>query len=464
MKRTGVEKVSREQGDVNGTPRRQSYIDKHVVGRAKELYTRDKKVFMHQSLSTPVLNVLSREEGAYIYDMDGNRYLDCHGNGVHAAGFNNDYVIEKVRDALASKHTFSSRRYTNEHIVKLAEKLVEITPEGLDKVSFCPGGSEAIEMAVSLAKSVTGKWKTISFWDSYHGTGFQAASLGGERLFKKGLGPMVPGAFHVEFPNYNHNPWGFKSPKQVDDEILRQMKLIFEKEGDVACVVGEPISATPNMPTTYFWERVKALCTEYGALLIFDEVIEGFGRTGKMFASEYFITPDILVLGKSLGGGLIPFAGIVTKSAYDVLSKQSSGHYTHEKNGLCGVAGLAVIEYLEGHNLIANAKIMGERLISSFREMASKYGFIGSIDGVGLHIGIEILCKDGSGEKGTEEAEEIMYKCMERGLAFKIIESNIITLRPSLVINQDDVVFIVETIEAAVNEVNLSIIGYKRIR
>ncbi|SFI80803.1 Aminotransferase class-III [Paenibacillus sp. UNC496MF] len=226
---------SREQGDINATDARGRYWKRNLSPAARAVFEADHRYFLHQSLSTPVLNVLSRAEGIHIYDMDGKAYIDMHGNGVHNAGFNNDAVIEAVVAALREKNTFAPRRYTNAHAVAPAKKLVKITPEGLDRVLFAPGGSEAIEMAVMLAKQVTGKWKTISFWDSYHGNGFQAASVGGERLFKTGNGRMVPGALHVEFPNYYRNPWGFATEEQVDDEILRQMELLFERDGDIAC-------------------------------------------------------------------------------------------------------------------------------------------------------------------------------------------------------------------------------------
>jgi len=327
-----------EQGDINTSPIRARYIERNVQGKALELYNRDKDIFLHQNLSTPVLTVIDRAMGAWLYDMDGRKYIDLHGNGVHNAGFNNDYIIEKLIKALQEKKTFTPRRYTNESAIELAEKLVAISPEGLDRVLFAPGGSEAIEMAITLAKHITGNWKTISFWDSFHGVGFQASSVGGERLFKKGRGTLVPGALHVEFPNYDRNNWNFCEAKQVDDEILRQLEILFEKEGDIACIIGEPISSTPVVPSKYFWEEVKKLCEKHGALLIFDEVIEGFGRTGKMFACEHFIVPDILVLGKSLGGGILPFAGIVTREEYNVLQDCSIGHFTHEKNGLCALA------------------------------------------------------------------------------------------------------------------------------
>ena len=320
--------VSREQGDVNQSELRQEYFE-NLGEETRKFIEEDAKYFLHQALSTPVMNVLSKTEGPFIYDTEGRQYLDLHGNGVHNAGFSNPYVIEKVIAQLQQSLAFTPRRYTNLPAINLAKKLVEITPSGLDRVLFCPGGSEAIEMAVMLAKQVTGKWKTLSFWDSYHGTGFQAAAVSGEEHFSTGHGPMVPGAFHVEFPNYYRNPWKLTNKDDIDAEYLRQIKIILQRNPDMAAVIGEPISATPVVPSLNYWNEVKALCSRYEMFLVFDEIIEGFGRTGKMFASEHFVTPDVLVLGKTLGGGLMPFAGIVTKEEYNVLQHKSIGHFTH---------------------------------------------------------------------------------------------------------------------------------------
>ncbi len=444
---------SKEQGDVNATELRRKYTDSHWSGETRALAEEDAAYFLHQSLSTPVLQALSKAEGIHIYDLDGKKYIDMHGNGVHAAGFNNDDVIEAVISALREKNTFSPRRYTNKHAVALAKKLVEITPPGLDRVLFAPGGSEAIEMAVMLAKQATGKWKTISFWDSYHGNGFQASSIGGEELFKGGNGPMVPGALHVEFPNYYRNPWGFSAPEAVDDEIIRQMEILFEKEGEIACVIGEPVSATPIIPSPSFWIRVKELCEKHGALLIFDEIIEGFGRTGNMFACEQFVTPDILVLGKSLGGGLFPFAGIVASERLNVLQHRSIGHYTHEKNGICAAAGLAMIEVLEKHQLPVKAKEVGRLALEWLEEMKERRPSVGHIYGLGLHIGIELVKNRSNKEKAMIESERVMYRAMERGVAFKIIEGNVITLRPSLLIDWEEMKWALEQIEACIEAV-----------
>lgn len=446
--------VSLEQGDVNQSALRQAYYE-GLDDATKALIAEDASVFLHQALSTPVMNALSKTEGPYIYDMQDKAYLDLHGNGVHLAGFSNPYVTQKVIEQLQRQLAFTPRRYTNQPAVALAKKLVEITPEGLNRVLFCPGGSEAIEMALMLAKQVTGKWKTLSFWDSYHGTGFQSAAVSGEEHFSTGNGPMVPGAFHVEFPNYYRNPWGLTNTEDIDAEYLRQLKVILQRNPDMAAVIGEPISATPVVPSAYYWQQVQALCRQYGMLLIFDEIIEGFGRTGKMFASQHFITPDVLVLGKTLGGGLMPFAGIVTKDEYNVLQHRSIGHFTHEKNPLCCTAGLATIEYIEDNRLVENSANLGDYLLQQLQALQDVYPIIGNVAGKGLHIGVDLVKNRQTKERAVKEAEAIMYHCMQNGVAFKIIEGNVVTMRPSLVIDKGHCDTIISVLKAALEKVGV---------
>jgi 4-aminobutyrate aminotransferase len=207
------------------------------------------------------------------------------------------------------------------------------------------------------------------------------------------------------------------------------------------------------VPSKNYWEGVKDLCAEYGALVIFDEIIEGFGRTGKMFASEHFITPDILVLGKSMGGGLLPFAGIVTRLQYDCLEHRSIGHYTHEKNGLCSAAALAEIDYIQKNDLVDNASRVGAHALSRLNELKEKHPLIGNIAGVGLHIGIDLVKDRETKERAVEEADSIMYKAMERGLAFKTIEGNIITLRPALTISMKEMDQVINILDETIGEV-----------
>ncbi|MGN6493354.1 MAG: (R)-1-hydroxy-2-aminoethylphosphonate ammonia-lyase [Agriterribacter sp.] len=444
-------KISTEQGDNNSSELRKLYnqsLDDDTQYWIKE----DAKYFLHQALSTPVMNVLSKTEGAYIYDLNGKKYLDLHGNGVHNAGFSNPEVIAAVIKQLQEHLAFTPRRYTNIPAVQLAKKLVAITPEGLDRVLLCPGGSEAIEMAIALAKQVTGRWKTISYWDSYHGNGFQASAVGGEEHFTNGQGPMVPGAFHVEFPNYYRNPWGFTDQKQIDDEYIRQITNILKRNPDVAALIAEPISATPVVPSEYYWQQVRNICDDYGIVLIFDEIIEGFGRTGKWFASEHFVTPDVLVLGKSLGGGVVPLAGIVTREKYNVLQHRSIGHFTHEKNPLSSAAGLAAINYIEKNQLVQNAEKLGAYLMEQLQQLQQQYPIIGNIAGRGFHLGIDLVKDPVSKERADSAAEAIMYHCLQQGVALKVIEGNILTMRPSLVITKNDCDWIISAISNAIEK------------
>lgn len=440
--------ISREQGDINQSEQRTTYIE-GLSADARHWIDEDARYFLHQALSTPVMNVLAKTDGAWIEDIDGNRYLDLHGNGVHNAGFSNPEVTAAVIRQLQANLAFTPRRYTNVPAIELARKLVAIAPQELTRVLFCPGGSEAIEMAVALAKQVTGKWKTISYWDSYHGNGFQASSIGGEEHFSTGLGPMVPGAFHIEFPNYYRNPWGLEDRDRIDELYIRQLKVILERNPDIAAIIGEPISATPVVPSESYWQQIRELCDQHNILLIFDEIIEGFGRTGKWFACEHYVTPDVLVLGKSLGGGLLPFAGIVTREKYNVLQHRSIGHFTHEKNPLCSTAALATIEYIEKNKLVENAATLGTYLYEQLTLLKEKFPVIGNVAGRGFHLGIDLVRDRGTKERASAYAERIMYECLKQGIALKVIEGNILTLRPSLVITRDECDFVVEVLTRA---------------
>jgi 4-aminobutyrate aminotransferase len=263
------------------------------------------------------------------------------------------------------------------------------------------------------------------------------------------MGPMMPGAFHIEFPNYYRNPWGLKNEEAIDEQYLRQLKIILQRNPDIAAIVAEPISSTPVIPSQSYWQHIREICDANGIFLIFDEIIEGLGRTGKWFACEHYVTPDVLVLGKSLGGGLLPLAGIVTKEKYNVLQHRSIGHFTHEKNPLSATAGLAAIHYIESHELVKNAATLGDYLLEQLLELKKRFPVMGNVAGKGMHLGIDLVKDPVTKERATLYAEQIMYDCLEQGVAFKVIEGNILTLRPSLIITKDDCDFIVRSLEIA---------------
>ncbi|MDX2069889.1 MAG: aspartate aminotransferase family protein [Haliscomenobacter sp.] len=410
------------------------------------LLDRDAQVFFHQTLSTPVFNTITRAEGAYIYDGSGKKYLDLHGNGVHTVGYQNPRVIQAIQQQIAESLTFAPRRFTNEPAVELAEKLVNIAPEGLTRVLFCPGGSEAIEMAVMLAKLYTGKWKTLSYYGTFHGAGFQAVSLGADAHFREGLGPVIPGAIHLELPDYYRNPWGWTDQQQIDDEYLRQLRSQIEFNPDIAALISEPIFYNSTVPTRYYWEQVQALCKAHNILLIFDEIYTAFGRTGKMFASEHFVTPDIVVVGKGFGGGIVPYAGIIGREGLNVLEHKSIGHYTHEKNPLCAAVARAVIEEVEQKELVAHAHELGAHFKAGLLELQAEFPIIGNVSGLGLNLAVDLVKDRQTKTRAIEEANQLMGFCMERGISFKLIQGNILNLKPALVVTKGEVDWVLEVL------------------
>ncbi|MEI6412614.1 MAG: aminotransferase class III-fold pyridoxal phosphate-dependent enzyme, partial [Bacteroidota bacterium] len=422
---------------------------KHDAGNdapTRALIERDSAVFYHQTLSTPVFNAIDRAEGAYIYDTAGNQYLDLHGNGVHTVGYNNPAVLEAMRRQMDEALTFAPRRFTNLPAVLLAEKLAAIAPAGLDRVLFCPGGSEAIEMATMLAKHYTGKWKTLSYYGTFHGAGFQAVSIGADPHFREGLGPMMPGAIHLELPDYYRNPWGWTDQEQIDDEYIRQLELQFMYNPDIAALVSEPIFFNSTVPTRTYWERVKALCAANGALLIFDEIYTAFGRTGRMFASEHFVSPDIIVVGKGFGGGVLPFAGIIGRSELNVIDHRSIGHYTHEKNPLCCAVSKAVIDFVENQQLVQHAETLGAFFKSGLEVLQDEFETIGHVSGLGLNLAVDLVKDPTTKERATQEAHQLMEFCLQRGVSFKLIQGNILNLKPALVVTKAEIEYVLETL------------------
>ncbi|WP_268121859.1 aspartate aminotransferase family protein [Roseivirga pacifica] len=417
------------------------------------LLQRDADVFFHQTLSTPVFNTISKAEGAYIFDGSGKKYLDLHGNGVHTIGYNHPKLVEALKHQMDAGLSFAPRRFTNEPSVALAEKLTELAPGDLSRVLFCPGGSEAIEMAVMLAKHHTGKYKTLSFEGTFHGAGFQTVSIGADPHFKEGLGPMMPGALHLPLPDYYRNPWGSDDQQFVDDMYLKQLQDKIESEEEIAALVTEPIFYNSTVPTKYYWEQVRSLCDEHGILLIFDEIYTAFGRTGKMFASEHFITPDILVVGKGFGGGIVPYAGIIGKEKLNTLQHKSIGHYTHEKSPFCAAAAKSVIEVLEEDCLVERAAALGDYFKKGLETLQGRYEIIGNVTGLGLNLGVDLVKDRKTKERAIDEAHQLMAFCFERGVSFKLIQQNILNLKPALVITQEEIDNVLNTLEDGLQKI-----------
>jgi len=438
----------RSEGDINISKRRDEWQKNHIGPQSRELLREDERYFLKQSLSTPCLNVMRACEGIYVEDLEGRRYMDFHGNNVHQVGFGNPEVIDAVKRQLDAL-PFCTRRYTNHVAVDLAKKLTGLAPGDLDKVLFCPGGAEAMGIALKLARIATGRHKTISMWDAFHGAALDTISIGGEAVFRQDVGPLLPGTEHAPPADEYHCVFGCGERGGCDLTCARYIDYILEKEGDIAAVIAEPIRSTPYIPKPEYWQYVREACDRHGALLIFDEIPHALGRTGRMFTFENFgVVPDMVAIGKGLGGGVLPFAALITRSSLDVAGDRALGHYTHEKSPVACAAALATIEYVEKHDLARHARDLGAYALERMRRMMDAHPLIGDVRGIGLFLGMELVKDRQTKERAVDEAEAVMYAALSMGLSFKLTMGNILTLTPALVITKEEMDRALDIIDA----------------
>src|SRR3989454_1713798 len=245
-------------------------------------------------------------------------------------------------------------------------------------------------MALKLARVATGRFKTISMWDSFHGASLDAISIGGEAIFRRGIGPLLPGTEHVPPPDPPHCP--FACGTQCSLQCARYIEYVLEKEGDVAAVVAETVRSTPYIPPPDYWRTIRAACDRHGALLILDEIPHCLGRTGKMFTCEHYdVVPDMLVIGKGLGGGVFPLAALIARADLNVMGDRALGHYTHEKSPVACAAALAALEAIESEGLLAKARVLGDCALARLRAMMAEHPLIGDVRGLGLLLGVELV-------------------------------------------------------------------------
>jgi 4-aminobutyrate aminotransferase len=426
----------RSEGDINLSPRRQEFAREHLSTDTRALLSEDADAFLHQSLSSPCLNAVRKAEGAWIEDVEGRRLLDFHGNNVHQVGYSHPRVLEAIKHQLDTL-SFCPRRYTCEPAVTLAQRLAELAPGDLNRVLFAPGGTSAIGMALKLARVATGRFKFVSMWDSFHGASLDAISVGGEAVFRKGIGPLLPGCEHVPPPEPLKCP--FRCGTACSLQCADYIDYVLEKEGDVAAVIGETVRCTPFIPPPDYWRRVRAACDRHGALLILDEIPIGLGRTGRMFACEHYdVVPDMLVLGKGLGGAVFPLAALIAREGLNVAQHTALGHYTHEKNPVACAAANAVLDVLRDEKLVENAAELGRHAHARFTALRQRHPAIGDVRVLGLLMGLELVkhTPDGRMEPDPDLAEQVMYDALRRGLNFKVTMGNILTLTPALVLTR----------------------------
>ncbi len=428
----------RSEGDLNLSPRRARWQAAALDAETRALLEEDARYFLRQSLSTPCLNALRACGGASLEDLQGRPYLDFHGNYVHQVGFANPAVIAAIKAQLDAL-SFCPRRYTNRTAVALARKLADLAPGDLNKVLFCPSGAGAVGMALKLARVATGRHKTISMWDAFHGASLDAISVGGEEVFRGGAGPLLPGTEHVPPPDAYRCVWDCHTRGGCDLKCASYIDYVLEKEGDVAAVVAETVRSTPVIPHPEFWRTVRRACDRHGALLILDEIPTALGRTGTMFAFEQFdVVPDMLVIGKGLGGGILPLAALLAREGLDVAPDRALGHYTHEKNPVACAAALATIAFIEDHGLLERARELGRYALGRLQTMQAAHPLIGDVRGLGLLLGVELVTDRAARTRAVDFAAAVMYAALSKGLSFKLTMGSIITLAPPLTITREE--------------------------
>ena len=428
-------------------------------GSRDYLVQQDATLFLHQAASTPCRSAVERAEGIWLVEAGGRRVMDFHGNSVHHIGYAHPALVAALKAQLDGL-VFSPRRFTNEPAVGLARRLAALAPPPLAKVLFAPSGSNAVEIALRLARVATGRFKTVSFWDAFHGAGFGASSVGGEAEYRSGRnGPLLPGTEHVPPCTCYRCPLGY--PERDGRPLLdvchtacaRLIHTVLEKEGDVAAVIAEPIRSTAHVPPPGFWSEVRAACDAHGTLLIFDEIPNGLGKTGRLFAFDHFgVVPDIVVLGKALGGGILPLAAVIARADLDVAGHLSIGHYTHEKNPLCARAGLATLDILEAEGLIGRAEELGAWALAWLRERFARHPLVGDVRGLGLRLAVELVEDRATKRPACSAAARVQAAAFARGLNFGVSGGNVLVLSPPLVIGRTELEAAVEILADCLSE------------
>jgi len=373
--------------------------------------------------------VAVRAEGATITDSEGKTYIDCvAGYGLFNLGHNHPEIIQALKEQIDKKEPFT-KPFITKVPVRLAEKLAEITPESLTCSFVCNSGSEAIDSAIKLARLYTGKKEIITAKNSFHGYTFGALSASGIPSFKRLFEPMVPGIMHVPF-----------------GDIATLEKAL---SPNTAAILLEPMQHEAGilLPSEDYFHQVRDVCEKKNIIFILDEIKTGCGKTGRMFAFEHSrVVPDILVLGKSLGGGLMPIGALIAKKKlwrkFGLSFPMSASSFAG--NTLTSCAALITIQLLQRESLIDDCEKKGRILLDHLKSAVEKYsGILKTVNGLGLLIGVEST----QPKKTMQLAKEMIQQQVLTAPAFG--NPSVLMIEPPLIISSDQIQKVLEAFENA---------------
>ncbi len=399
--------------------------------------------YVNTSMLAAVVPVIfDRAEGAIVFGEDGQKYIDCFaGISVTSVGHSNPEVIEAAKAQLDKYVHCCSYVYYNQPMADLAEKLAQITPGRLKKSFFANSGAEAMEGAMRMAKTYTGKREFIALQASFHGRSYATLSITGNFARKKRAGPYMPGVSFAPPPycyrcTFNLEPetCGMRCAEYLDDIIK------FNTYGDVAAFIAEPVMGEGGIipPPKPYFKKVKEILDYYNILLFIDEVQTGFARTGKMFGIEHYgVEPDIMAMAKGIANGF-PLGAFIAPDAIADTFQPGEHLTTFGGNPVSCVASLATINFLEREGIV-NRVMEKEKLVKERLEsIKEKYPIIGDVRGRGLMIGLELV-KDDAKTPAADEAKAVRKRCLEKGLLIGLggILANVLRMQPPLVITDD---------------------------
>ena len=410
--------------------------------KARAILARDAEV-VSPSYPREYPFVMSHGRGVEVWDVDGNRFLDfAAGIATCSTGHSHPDVVAAIK-AAAERFLHISSDYWHEGQVRLGERMNELSPLKEPAMSFfCQSGTESVEGALKLARSVTGRGRFIGFLGSFHGRTMGSLSFTSSKYTQqKGFFPTMPGVTHVPYPN-NYRP--LLAGKEQGEAVLRYIEeVLFTSNvppSEVAAILIEPIQGEGGylVPPDGFLKGLRALCDRHGILLIFDEVQSGIGRTGRMFACQHWdVAPDIITLAKGLGSGL-PIGMVVAKKS--LMSKWSRGAHgnTYGGNPVCCAAALATLELVE-KQYAANAARVGEYFMGQLRGLAERHAVIGEVRGKGLMIGMELVTDRDSRTPARALTEALIKRAYHNGLMLLSCGQSTVRFMPPLLVSTGEI-------------------------
>ena len=394
---------------------------------------------------------IERAEGIYMYDFDGNRYTDMSSQLVNLnVGHGNRAIIDAIKEQ-AEKYCYLSPAYGSEPRGELAKMVIELMPDNMGKVFFTNGGADANENAVKMAKMFTGRQKVFSRYRSYHGSTFGAGNLTGEPR-RYPLEPGIPGFVKFFDPYIYREPIKFDSEEAATAYYIAKLReqMIYEGAGNIAAIVLETITGSNGVitPPKGYLEGVRKLCDEFGIVMICDEVMAGFGRTGKMFAFEHFnIKPDIVTFAKGITCGYVQLGGVAVSkeiAAYFDDHLLSCG-LTYSGHPLACAAGVACLKYYESEHILDNVNRSGKVLGEILEDMKAKHKCVGDVRYIGLFSAVELVKSKETREPIVpygKDPDNVMGKLIGKLKAKGFMtysHENMIMISPPLIITEEQV-------------------------